>query len=539
MKHLGADYVGIARVEADAIVEGLGVRADGSVLREGHRLALGTGIVGRVVESGEPLLVPDVTRFSGYVPIMDGVRSEVTVPLSLGGKVIGAIDAESRTPDRFGPQDLALLLGVAAPVAQAIRVASLLGEMHKRQRHLQILAMLGREAGAITDLPELMRRTVTVLRQESGYAFAAIGTVDDDGTHTILEAISSELEVLLQAGHRQRVGEGVVGEVVARGASLLVPDVRARVNVVQTHPDLRCELCCPLIVEDRVVGYLDVETREVGGLDAEDQTFLETVAEQLARAVEAAKQRARIERMREDMAAMLVHDLRSPLSVVRTSLSLLQSDLASLPPDALSEEQRQDMAGYVPEAVSSCEEMLVLIDGLLQLHRLESGALTPKLARIDLAALAEQVCSQMEVIGSVRDVAILLDAPSPAECALDAGLLTRVAQNLLVNGIKFSPEHSMLTVRVRLVERDPRLEDGATVRLSVEDRGPGIRPADRERIFDRFSAIEAKGSPGVPSTGLGLAFCRAAVEAHGGRIWVESELGRGSTFCVAIPRKGR
>lgn len=227
-----------------------------------------------------------------------------------------------------------------------------------------------------------------------------------------------------------------------------------------------------------------------------------------------------LERVRDDLMKMIVHDLKTPLTSILATLELLgDGDLGPL-----SERQR----GAVVDTQGKAEELLTLIDDLLEIRRIEETSLTLNLEMIDPAALLEELAKdwvlrfQQETTNARIDV-----APNTPHFSADRGMLKRVFGNLIQNAIVHSPPSIELTLVAR--------PDTRGVRFTVIDTGPGIPPEYHDVIFRKFEQVRLPNAPRVRTSGLGLTFCRLVVEAHGGRIWVQSTEGHGSAFHVVLP----
>jgi signal transduction histidine kinase len=228
------------------------------------------------------------------------------------------------------------------------------------------------------------------------------------------------------------------------------------------------------------------------------------------------------ERLRQDLTNMIVHDLRSPLSSVMASIELMTKGIAG----ELAATQRN----VLNIAYKSAVQMLDMINALLDISRLESGRMPLDLKHHALCPLIERAVEQLASLAQERNMLVQHDLPaSLAPIRADGDLLVRVVQNLVANALKFSGVGSTVLVRAFAAPEGQERERFVTV--AVVDRGVGIAPHDQEKIFAKFGQVgERRGG-----TGLGLTFCKLVVEAHGGRLWVESRLGEGSTFFFTLP----
>jgi signal transduction histidine kinase len=223
----------------------------------------------------------------------------------------------------------------------------------------------------------------------------------------------------------------------------------------------------------------------------------------------------------EELAMFIVHDLRSPLSAVITGLQTLDY----LGGDTMDAKQRE----LVELCLTSGERTLTLVNVLLDVARLEDGKMPLSLDRVDAGDLIQSALQQVELWAQERNVRLAsqLDAAVSAVYA-DAAVTERVLVNLLGNALKFSPAESTITVRAVPFET-------TRVAFSVTDQGQGIPKASVSRVFDKFAQAESHETGGAVGSGLGLTFCRLAVEAQGGRIWLESEIGQGTTVTFTLP----
>jgi signal transduction histidine kinase len=226
-----------------------------------------------------------------------------------------------------------------------------------------------------------------------------------------------------------------------------------------------------------------------------------------------------LERLRDDLVHMVVHDMRSPLMAMMGHLSLVQAACGG----ALG-----DSAQDVQAAVTATRALSRMADDLLDVSKLEQGKLPLDRARHDLSSLAVEVRGALRALDPGREIAVV--APAPATALCDAKLMRRVLENLLGNAIKHTPEHAGVLIDVAL--------RGDVVRVAIEDEGPGVPVEARERIFEKFGTVEARKSEKYHSAGLGLAFCKLAVAAHGGSIGVDAREPRGSVFWFELPREG-
>ena len=252
--------------------------------------------------------------------------------------------------------------------------------------------------------------------------------------------------------------------------------------------------------------------------------FLQVITQLVASAAyEAlrAHQVLELEKLRDDLIHMIVHDLRTPLTSLIGGLQTIVD--TEYDPEITHE--------FVPMAVDSAGTLLEMVNTLLDVNKLESGQMALDLGQVSFPAVVETALGQ--VAGLARehghDLVSALD-PNCLPLHADGDKLRRVLINLIGNAVKFTPDGGTITVGSRC--------DGVSLEFWVQDNGPGIPPEYRERIFDKFGQIEGEGRRKKNSTGLGLTFCKLVAEAHGGRIWVESEPGQGSTFKVVIPVDG-
>jgi two-component system, NtrC family, sensor histidine kinase KinB len=224
-----------------------------------------------------------------------------------------------------------------------------------------------------------------------------------------------------------------------------------------------------------------------------------------------------LDRLRDDLTDTLVHDLRNPLTAISGALELLEA----------AAEVGPRLQEVVRIARASSERMFGLVTGILDLSRLENGSMPLAPGRLDLATMVGEALALQQPLTGARRVSLVSEVPDALPPAwADPSLVSRVLQNLVGNAVKFLTDGGTVTVAARLDARDQSM-----LEVRVADTGPGIDPGLQPRLFHKFVSGQQQGH----GSGLGLAFCRLAVEAHGGRIWVDSVPGRGAVFAFTLP----
>lgn len=283
-----------------------------------------------------------------------------------------------------------------------------------------------------------------------------------------------------------------------------------------------------------------VKAFEVGGLDYVTKPFqfeevrarvgahlklrrLQVEAAEHHRQLEQSYEQLReLEDLRDSLMHMIVHDLRTPLTSIITGLETMETlgDLDDLQQELLT------------VSIEGGHTLLGMINDLLDINKMESGQMELERSEVNAAALAQRCVNQVATLAREKELELGVEIPqSVPVLQADEEKLRRTLVNLLGNAIKFTPQGSV-TLAVR---HNP--EDN-TLCFSVRDTGEGIPEEAFGRIFEKFGQVETRKAGRKMSTGLGLTFCKMVAEAHGGRIWVESELGVGSVFSLALPLEG-
>jgi len=326
--------------------------------------------------------------------------------------------------------------------------------------------------------------------------------------------------------HLMKTGQPYVVEDVARQAGR--PDLA---YPLLTGSGIASFICMPLFLKGEAIGILCVGRRHPTAFSEEDVSLLQALGREAALAIRNARlyeaerrqveQLRALERLQASFVSAVSHELRTPLTCIKTSVDLLQEMMGGT---------SGAQAELVRTIAHHTDRLQALVADLLEITRLEARQLTLSRQPTDLRTIVEKVVRTFAPLLEKKGQTIALELPSKVGLAsVDRRRIEQVLTNLLSNAHKFTPKGGHIAVG--LVERDDCLE------ISVSDDGPGIPPEEQERIFDKFYVVaDGRGPAGV---GLGLYIARQLVELHGGRIWVESTPGRGSTFRFTVPKGDR
>jgi signal transduction histidine kinase len=288
------------------------------------------------------------------------------------------------------------------------------------------------------------------------------------------------------------------------------------------------ELAVPMVIKRRVVGVVDLESRAPRAWSLTEERLLVALANHAALAVdnlhlvdESRKLAAlkELDRMKSELLSTVSHELRTPLGSIKGYATTLLTHGNKLRKD----EQRE----FLEIIDSEADRLRELIENLLDMSRLEAGVLRIDRKPVRLGAVAREVVRKVQLAASKHELRVEWPADDPTVNADDKRIY-QVMQNLLTNAVKYSPDGGCITLSGACERRE--------LVISVTDQGLGMPAAELDRIFDRFHRVHGEMTRVIGGTGLGLAICKGLVEAHGGRIWAESEgEGKGSTFRFTLP----
>jgi PAS domain S-box-containing protein len=465
----------------------------------GIRVPAGQGVVGHVVRSRQWEIVHDVSRdprFYAKISETTGfpTRSILCVPMIAKGRVIGAIELLNKIGGDFDEEEALRLMRMAAFIAVAIENARLFQQV-----------TAGRD------------RMASILHSTADGILMA----DMRGDIQLANPLAA------------RICECTEESLIGRRIDDVVAELQARAHEVST-PAWGQDASAPVQISDLALTggvHRSVRLLRLPVYDAHNEPRGELL---ILRDI---TQERELEQLREDYTSMLVHDLRAPLTSIMNGIMMLQRGIVG----PVSEQQQE----LLKIAYQGSQTMLHLINTLLDISKLEQGQMTLDLKPLPVFSVIDQAVERLHNLASSRHIVIEQRlAPYLPPVEIDGEKIVRVLQNLLDNAIKFSPTQSVVTIGAFLAGGSSTAPGDAPVHVPisgedylvvwVQDRGPGIPPAYFQRIFEKFGQVRGRK---VRGTGLGLTFCRLAVEAHGGRIWVESVEGSGSVFAFTLPVK--
>ncbi len=431
------------------------------------------------------------------------------------------------------PRDLLALivyLGITILVGQlAATVRRRADDAIRRARGSEALYELSLELIRHNDPAEVLQALTRRLRDTFDLEACAVLLPTDDGGSWHTAAVAGRIPAGLSV-EMSRDTAAVVSWVSAQGQpSGFGPsgDERGqRSRIGRPRGRVGRTRFLPLRVGTRSVGVLELLQKTGAAPDPEHERILATFANGAAIALEQARLAAEeqaadlareSDRLKSALLSSVSHDLRTPLAGIKAAASsLLQEDVA------WSEMDRRDFAADIN---GEADRLARLVSNMLDLSRIESGALVPHKEWEDLGELIARVTRRMEPQLQPRDLDVEIE-PDLAPVRLDAIEIEQVLTNLIENAAKYSPPDAPISVAASVA-------DGG-VRIAVRDRGQGIPRAEQAKIFDKFYRV-AGAARSASGTGMGLAIVKGLVEAHGGRIAVESSPGQGSTFIVTLP----
>ena len=326
---------------------------------------------------------------------------------------------------------------------------------------------------------------------------------------------------------RFSMGIGYHGQVVQNAQATTVTDLEEAVGVEEILATLRANsaVIVPLTSNEAVIGTITVLDREPGGeFSSDDQEVLKMLASQAAIAIQNAilyERTKELDRLKSEFVAVVSHEVRTPLTSIKGSLELLGDDrFHKLPPP------QRELLGICQ---ANAERLITLINDILDFSKLESSKLSLNIERVEIGRVLTEVTENIRSLAAGKGIQIEVKIdPSSGKVDADPMRIGQVATNLIGNAIKFSPENGRIEVFAS--------GDESQVTLSVKDYGRGISARDLNRLFQRFAQLDSSTTRKAGGTGLGLVISKGIVEQHGGKIWVESAEGQGSTFSFSLPR---
>ena len=291
------------------------------------------------------------------------------------------------------------------------------------------------------------------------------------------------------------------------------------------------ELALPISIDNDVIGVLNVEDTKLHAFDETDVLVLETLCDQIGSAIRNAKlfdeikksnQRLmELDRLKTDFVGIVSHDFRTPLSTIMLAAKSLLRKEETLKLDRLRE--------YLGIIVDQASKLSKLAEDTLSIAKIEAGQLNYQFKIVNVESVIQEAVSMVK-ISSRHNFHYAVDLNS-SYVRGDQNKLRQVLQNLISNAVKYSPAGGKISVIVGQHDQQPD-----EVLFSVTDEGLGIPQEYMGRLFQKYTRVESGEATKIKGTGLGLWICREIIKAHGGRIWVESEVGKGSTFKFLVKR---
>ena len=502
----------------------------------------------RAVLTGRVEMIADVLDDPHY-KVRDqatraGFRSTLAVPLMRGSQPIGCITVGRPEPGRYGDDEIGLLQTFADQAVIAIENVRLFTELEARTKQLsrsvgelKALGEVGQAVSSTLDLETVLRTIVSRATELAGVDGGSIYEYDAEGEEFHVRATDRLPDKLVEAMRATpiRKGEGLLGRMAISGEPVEIPDIadertyQSRVREKLVRLGYRSVLAVPLLRENHILGGLAVNRKRAGAFDPQVIELLKTFATQSALAIQNARLYREIEvksreleaasRHKSEFLANMSHELRTPLNAIIGFSEVLSERMFG--------EINEKQAEYIGDILQSGQHLLSLINDILDLSKIEAGRMELELGNFDLPSAIESTLTLVRERAVRRGITLgrVIDNRLGAIRA-DERKVKQVLLNLLSNALKFTPEGGKIDVRAAV-------NDGVA-EISVMDTGVGISPEDQEAVFEEFRQV-GTASKKVEGTGLGLAISRKFIELHGGKIWVTSTVGTGSTFSFTLP----
>src|SRR3984885_4359953 len=502
--------------------------------------------VGQTLAARAVVHIHDILTSEGYLarePVsvkaveLGGIRTFLAVPMLKENEIVGAIALSRQEVRPFTDKQIELVRNFASQAVIAIENARLLSELRARTdelaRSVEELRALGETSQAVNstlDLEMVLNTIVSKAVQLSSTEAGAIYVFDEVLREFRLRATYGMDQVLISAlgGVHIRIDEQNIALVLANREPIQVADLgevaRSPVHDIVLRAGFRARLAAPLFSGDDIIGLLVVRRRTSGAFLENTVDLMKTFAAQSALAIQNAQLFQEIDdkgrqlevasKHKSQFLANMSHELRTPLNAILGYTELILDNIY----------------GEAPERVqTNGKHLLGLINDVLDLSKIEAGQLTLSLNDYSLAELVQGVYVAVEPLASRKKLALT----TKVEKSLPAGhgderRLAQVLLNLVGNAIKFT-EQGEVTIEA--------FASNGAFNVAVRDSGPGIAAADQQKIFGEFQQVDNTSTRQKGGTGLGLAISKRIVEMHGGRILINSQLGKGSTFTIRLPVK--
>jgi len=505
-------------------------------------------LVGRVALDRKTQQIPDVVADPGYGRLdlqrVAGFRTTMGAPMIVDDKVVGAMSIWRNKVSPYGEREMAIVTAFAGQAAMAINGVKLVQELQagraelaRKVGELEALRNVGEAVSSSLDVDHVLSTIAMHAVELSGTSGGSIMEYDDSERRFAVRSVyrTSPDVVERLRGVRIDIDSTLVGRAAKERRPLAVPDL----STVDLDPHLqilfddgwRSVVAVPMLREERIIGSLVVRRKSTGDFTEETLDLLETFASQSALALLNAQlfttlheRSAELEvasRHKSEFLASMSHELRTPLNAVLGFSEVLLERMFG----DINERQEE----YLRDIHSSGKHLLELLNEILDLSKVEAGQMELEFIPLDVPAALEYAASMLRERATAHSIELRVElGDGLGAVEADELRFKQVALNLVSNAVKFTPDGGSVVIRAVEVDTD--------LRVTVTDTGVGIPIEDRVRIFESFQQ-GGRGASREEGTGLGLTLSRRIVELFGGRMWLVSEVGVGSTFGFSIPTR--